>query len=153
MTLRHPESPAPKSSDDSQRLDRWLWFARVTKSRTLAQALVERGKVRVNREKANRASQVLKAGDVVTLSLGPKVRILTVKAFGVRRGPATEAQALFEELTPAPDRTKSTPEAKQVGGPSTMGEIAAAVRPNGAGRPTKRERRATERLKDRFREL
>lgn len=153
MTPRQPGGPAPKASDDSQRLDRWLWFARVTKSRTLAQALIERGKVRVNREKANRASHVLKAGDVVTLSLGPKVRILTVKAFGVRRGPASEAQALYEELTPAPDRTKSTAAEKLTGGSSTVDEFAAAVRPMGAGRPTKRERRATERLKDRFREV
>jgi ribosome-associated heat shock protein Hsp15 len=152
MTPRSAASPVAIAGD-SQRLDRWLWYARVTKSRTLAQALIERGKVRVNREKANRPSHVLKAGDVVTLSLGPKVRILTVKGFGVRRGPAPEAQALFEELTPAPDRTKSTAAEKLNGGSATQDEFAAAVRPEGAGRPTKRERRATERLKDRFREV
>jgi ribosome-associated heat shock protein Hsp15 len=146
-------SEAVPKTLEGQRLDRWLWFARVTKSRTLAQVLIERGKVRVNREKVGRDSQVLKPGDVVTLSLGPRVRILTVKAFGVRRGPASEAQSLYEELTPAPDRTKSSAAEKSSGGQAPVEDFAAAVRPDGAGRPTKRERRATERLKDRFREL
>jgi ribosome-associated heat shock protein Hsp15 len=135
----------------AQRLDQWLWFARVTKSRTIAQALIERGKVRVNRDKVARPSQLIKAGDVVTIALGPKVRILTVSAFGTRRGPATEAQMLYQELTPAPDQTKSTTVVKS---PVTgVSESAAGVRPLGAGRPTKRERRETVRLKDRFREF
>ena len=137
---------------DCQRLDQWLCFARVTKSRSLAQALIERGKVRVNREKASRASHVLKTGDVVTLSLGPRVRILTVKGFGRRRGPAAEAQVLHEELTPAPDRTKSSPAEMSGDGPVPLADLNAAVRPAGAGRPTKRDRRATERLRNRFRE-
>jgi ribosome-associated heat shock protein Hsp15 len=136
----------------SQRLDQWLWFARVTKSRTLAQALIERGKVRVNRDKAGRPSQLLKAGDVITMSLGPKVRILAVKAFGVRRGPAVEAQALYEELTPAADQTKSSTAVEKSAGTPLSTEFTAPVRPPGTGRPTKRERRDTVRLKDRFRE-
>lgn len=142
----------PASGPDGQRLDQWLWFARLTKSRTLAQALIERGKLRVNRDKVDRPSQRLKPGDVVTLSTGPNVRILTVKAIGKRRGPAAEAQILYEELTPATVRTKSSA-AETIGEPALLGsDFAAAVRPMGAGRPTKRDRRATERLKDRFRE-
>jgi ribosome-associated heat shock protein Hsp15 len=136
----------------SQRLDQWLWFARVTKSRTLAQALIERGKVRVNREKVARPSQLLKAGDAVTVTLGPKVRILTVKAVGTRRGPASEAQTLFQELTPTPDQTKSSEALKTSDTEEQVGDVANGMRPVGAGRPTKRERRQTVRLKDRFRE-
>lgn len=134
--------------DQSQRLDQWLWFARITKSRTLAQALIERGKVRVNRQKIERTSHGLKAGDTITLSVGPRVRVFTVKAFGVRRGPAVEAQALYEELTPAADRTK--PAVTELADTSHLS--GSGVRPEGAGRPTKRERRETERLKDRFRD-
>jgi ribosome-associated heat shock protein Hsp15 len=137
----------------SQRLDQWLCFARLTKSRTLAQALIERGKVRINRDKATRASQMLKTGDVVTLSVGPRVRVFEIKGIGVRRGPAAEAQALYQELTPAPDRTKSSPAEKLSAEATAGGNSTAAVRPAGAGRPTKRDRRATERLKDRLREL
>jgi ribosome-associated heat shock protein Hsp15 len=142
-----------KQSDQGQRLDQWLWFARLTKSRTLAQALIERGKVRVNRDKVGRASHWLKTGDVVTLSTGPRVRVVTIKGFGVRRGRAAEAQALYEELTPAPDRTKSSPAEKSADGSSPITDLSVAVRPDGAGRPTKRERRATERLRDRHREF
>jgi ribosome-associated heat shock protein Hsp15 len=140
------------SDPDGQRLDQWLWFARLTKSRTLAQALIERGKLRVNKEKVDRPSQWLRPGDVVTLSTGPNVRILTVKAIGKRRGPAAEAQALYEELTPATDRTKSSAAERSGVCALPASDFAAAVRPVGAGRPTKRDRRATERLKDRFRE-
>ncbi|MEQ1651002.1 MAG: RNA-binding S4 domain-containing protein, partial [Hyphomicrobium sp.] len=135
-----------------QRLDQWMWFARVTKSRTLAQALIERGKVRVNGSKVDRPSIAVKPTDVLTVSAGPRVRIIAIKAIGVRRGPATEAQGLFEELTPEPDRTKSTAKDKTPGGDLPDGGLATAVRPSGAGRPTKRERRDMERLKDRSRE-
>lgn len=133
----------------SQRLDQWLWFARITKSRTLAQALIERGKVRINKNKVERASHGVKAGDTITLSAGPRVRVFTVKAFAVRRGPAVEAQALYEELTPAPVRTKSEGTERA----DTSDQPLSGVRQEGAGRPTKRERRATERLKDRYRDL
>lgn len=142
-------SKAPQSqAGQGQRVDQWLWYARITKSRTLAQALIERGKVRVNKQKIERSSYGLKAGDTITLSSGPRVRVFTVKAFGVRRGPALEAQALYEELTPAADGTKSTVNENA----DTSHALASGIRPEGAGRPTKRERRQTERLKDRFRD-
>lgn len=148
MTMGPATNAAPV-----QRLDQWLWFARLTKSRTLAQALIERGKVRVNREKVARSSQVLKAGDTITLSTGPVVRIYRVIGFGLRRGPAPEAKRLYEELTPAADRTKSSPAEIPGAEASASLDLGSAVRPAGAGRPTKRDRRATERLKDRFREF
>lgn len=128
-----------------QRLDLWLWYARITKSRTLAQGLIERGKVRVNCERTIKPAQTLRIGDAVTVSLGPKVRILKVEAFGVRRGPASEAAILYLDLTPEPDRTKANtgtgPEA------SGINETPQAVREQGTGRPTKRDRRALQRLK------
>jgi ribosome-associated heat shock protein Hsp15 len=147
------KGPSPQDlSTQGQRLDQWLCFARLTKSRTLAQALIERGKVRINRVKVARPSHWVTAGDALTLAMVPHVRVFTVKGFGKRRGPAAEAQALYEELTPAPDRTKSSSGVKQGDGETSMTGLIPAVRPDGAGRPTKRERRATERLKDRFRE-
>ena len=135
-----------------QRLDQWLWHARIAKSRTLAQALIGRGKVRINTIKTDKPSHWLKPGDVVTLSLGPRVRVVEVRDIGARRGPASEAQLLFQELTPVSDQSKSSQQSGAKDGPSPVQDSVAAVRPIGAGRPTKRERRATERLKDRFRE-
>lgn len=128
-----------------QRIDQWLWFARIVKSRTLAQALIERGKVRLNRNRIEKTSQSVKAGDVVTISLGPRVRILQVVAPGVRRGPATEATRLYLELTPAPDATKTGSQGGADAAP--VSQPAQAVRPRGEGRPTKRDRRALDRLK------
>ncbi|MFN3868194.1 MAG: RNA-binding S4 domain-containing protein [Hyphomicrobiaceae bacterium] len=116
-------------SNPSQRLDKWLWFARIAKSRTLAATLVSGGKVRVNRAKVDKPAHTLRPGDVVTIALGPKVRVLRVVAPGVRRGPATEAQGLFDELTEAAPK------------PSVGLGSAAGVREAGTGRPTKRERR------------
>jgi ribosome-associated heat shock protein Hsp15 len=137
----HDADAAPSA----QRIDQWLWFARIVKSRTLAQALIERGKVRLNKARIEKTSQSVKAGDVLTISLGPKVRIVQVMAHGVRRGPAIEAARLYLELTPAPETTKT--DAKGESGAASVAHTAAAVRPKGEGRPTKRDRRALDRLK------
>jgi ribosome-associated heat shock protein Hsp15 len=116
-----------------QRIDQWLWYARIAKSRTLAQALIERGKVRINRVKVDKTSTAVKPGDVLTLSLGPRVTSIEVVAIGQRRGPATEAQALYRDLTPR--------QAPPVPG------VFQAVRADGSGRPTKRERRLTDKFR------
>lgn len=129
----------------AQRIDQWLWFARIVKSRTLAQALIERGKVRLNRNRIEKTSQSVKAGDVLTISLGPKVRIVQVVAPGVRRGPAPEAARLYLELTPASEAMKTTSRVESDTNPAT--QPATAIRPKGEGRPTKRDRRALDRLK------
>ena len=126
--------------DASQRLDKWIWYARLVKSRTLAARLVTEGKVRRNKERASRASASVIPGDVLTIVLGPKVRILRIVAPGTRRGPASEARLLYEDLTP-PEPAK----VEQAATPSREhGE-----REHGSGRPTKRERRETDRLKGR----
>jgi ribosome-associated heat shock protein Hsp15 len=129
--------------DTIQRVDQWLWFARVAKSRTLAQALIARGKVRINRNRLEKPSATVKPGDILTLTLGPTVRVLEILAIGTRRGPASEAQLLYRDLTPPPSRAAS-------GARNPNEALAAqAVRLDGAGRPTKRERRQTDKLKGR----
>lgn len=86
------------SPETRQRLDKWLWFARVVKSRTLAARLVSDGHVRVNAVRTNDPAKGLRSGDVVTVALEHQVRVLKVLAPGTRRGPFPEAQTLFEEL-------------------------------------------------------
>lgn len=125
----------------TQRLDKWLWFARVVKSRTLAASLVTAGKVRVNTVKAAKPSQTVKPGDVVTSSIKKTVRVLRVKAAGERRGPATEAAALYEDLTPPSASPAIDGMSSGHAGPGLSG-----VRPAGLGRPTKRDRRTIDRL-------
>jgi ribosome-associated heat shock protein Hsp15 len=93
---RAPATPPP--SPASQRIDKWLWFARLAKSRTLAQAMVEEGRVRVNREKALQPSRSIRTGDVLTVATPGRIRVLRVRSTGERRGPASEAQTLYEEL-------------------------------------------------------
>lgn len=85
-------------SDDRLRIDKWLWYARFLKTRSLAAALVEAGEVSVNEVVVTKTSQALKPGDVVTLHLGKRWRRVRVLALGERRGPAPEAQALYEEM-------------------------------------------------------
>ena len=129
-----------------QRIDQWLWFARIAKSRTLAQALVERGKVRVNRVKIAKVSTTVRPGDVLTLSLGPRVISIEVVGIGARRGPATEAQTLYRDLTPRP----SAPDSEATG--ETNGTnlvLQTPSRPEGAGRPTKRDRRLLDKIRGR----
>jgi ribosome-associated heat shock protein Hsp15 len=86
-------------ADRSQRVDKWLWFARIVKSRSLAQALIEQGAVRVNRIKVVRSSAGVAPGDVVTVAVHDRVRVLKVLDEGRRRGPPAEARELYEDLS------------------------------------------------------
>jgi ribosome-associated heat shock protein Hsp15 len=83
---------------DSLRLDKWLWHARFFKSRSLASKFCQSGYVRVNGEKTEKAHHTLRPGDVLTLPIGPRVKVVRVLTMGERRGPAPEARALYEEL-------------------------------------------------------
>ena len=85
---------------DAQRLDKWLWFARIVKSRTLAVQLVQDGKVRVNRAKVAKPSQSIRPDDVLTIVIRGNVQVLRVVAPGARRGPPAEARLLYELLSP-----------------------------------------------------
>ena len=80
---------------DKIRLDKWLWQARFFKSRSLSAACVEAGHVRLNGVHVAKAAQAVGPGDVLTLPLGAKVRVIEVVACGTRRGPAHEAQGLY----------------------------------------------------------
>ena len=83
---------------DRQRLDKWLWHARVVKARTSAAALVEAGHVRINGVREKAPGHAVKVGDVVTIGLDNSVRVLKVAGFSERRGDATAARVLYEDL-------------------------------------------------------
>jgi ribosome-associated heat shock protein Hsp15 len=85
---------------ETQRLDKWLWHARIIKTRSLASQLVEQGKFRVNREKILKPSHAVKTGDVITAAIFGRVRVLRIAGFSAERGPASEAVALYLDLTP-----------------------------------------------------
>ncbi len=84
---------------DSQRLDRWLFHARIFKSRALAQRFCEAGRVRINQRRTHKAHHPLRPGDVLSFALGKQVRLLQVRALGIRRGPAREARQLYNDKT------------------------------------------------------
>ena len=85
---------------DRQRIDKWLWHARVVRTRTAAAALAASGHVRLNGERVDGASRPVRLGDVVTVALDRSVRVLKVAAFAERRGGAESARLLTEDLTP-----------------------------------------------------
>ena len=124
---------------DSIRIDKWLWYARFFKSRTLAGGFVSGSKLRLNGEHVAKAHQAVRPGDVLTFPLGPYVRVIRIVELGTRRGPAPEARMLYEDLDPPQPRKKDDPDRP---GP-------VARREPGAGRPTKVERRAIDRLRGR----
>lgn len=106
------------------RLDKWLWHARFLKSRSLATTFVASGKVRVNGTPVSKPARNVGAGDVLTFAIGDAVKVAKILGIGARRGPAPEAQALYEDLSPPPaERHPPNPSF------------------DGTGRPGKRERR------------
>lgn len=112
------------------RLDKWLWHARFFKTRSLAARIVGERGVRVNGVRTSKASRAIGPGDVLTFTAGERVRIVKLLAVGARRGPAPEAQALYEDLSPPP--AAPDPSAPQT---------------RAGGRPTKRDRRSLEKLR------
>ena len=85
-----------------QRLDKWLFYSRAVKSRTLAQKLIETGAVRVNSERTERSDLRVGAGDVLTMTVHSRLLVWRILDPGTRRGPPAEAQGLYEDLSPAP---------------------------------------------------
>ena len=84
--------------EDRQRLDKWLWFARFAKTRTLAAKLVTSGFVRVNGQRIDNAAKALSVGDVITIALARTTLVVRVEGLGERRGPALEARQLYADL-------------------------------------------------------
>lgn len=119
---------------DRQRIDKWLWHARVVRTRTSAAALVGAGHVRLNGERVTATSRAVKAGDMVTIALDRMVRVLKVTGFAERRGDADAARLLCDDISP-----KSEPSTAST-------EPQSGERDPGSGRPTKQERRAIDRL-------
>ena len=120
----------------SLRLDKWLWYARFCRSRSLAATFCESGGLRLNKVIVRKAHQAVRAGDVLTFPLGLLIRVVAVKALASRRGPASEARLLYDDLAPPPAVPTPQP-------------VSLAARDPGAGRPTKSERRATDHLRGR----
>ena len=83
---------------ERQRIDKWLWHARVVKARSSAAALVEAGHVRINGVREKAPGHAVKPGDVLTIGLDNSVRVLKVVAFAERRGDAASARVLYEDL-------------------------------------------------------
>lgn len=85
-------------SEAKQRLDKWLWFARFAKTRSLAAKLVAGGHVRVNGARATNAAKAVRVGDVLTIAAPHGTAVVRILAEGTRRGPAPEAAGLYEAL-------------------------------------------------------
>lgn len=120
---------------ETQRLDKWLWFARFFKTRSLATRACASARLRVNTVPTSKAHHAVRIGDVLTFPAGPYIRVVRILALGERRGPASEARRLYEDLDPPRPQAPPAP--------------GLALRDPGSGRPTKAERRALERLRDR----
>ena len=120
---------------EKQRLDRWLFFSRAVKSRTLAQKLIETGAIRVNSERTLHTDHKVGAGDVLTMSVHGRLLVWRILDAGDRRGPASEAATLYEDLSPPPLPREDRPHPH-------------AERDPGSGRPTKKERREIDRLQE-----
>lgn len=119
---------------ETLRIDKWLWYARFFKTRSLATRVCGDGRIRVNGKLVGKASHAVKAGDVLTFPLGPAIRVVQVLGLGERRGPAPEAALLYFDMSdPLPPREPAM--------------AALAFRTPGSGRPTKADRRATDALR------
>lgn len=132
-------TPSPENDPGEQRIDKWLWHARFFKTRGLAAKAVAAGSMRLTRgdaaQRVSKASQAVRAGDVLSFMTGSRVRVVCVLGCGVRRGPAKEAQALYEDRSPPPPPKRAPP-------------AAPFSRAPGAGRPTKKDRRALDTLRE-----
>ena len=118
------------------RVDKWLWHARFFKSRGLAGDVAGSGALRVNGDRVSKASYTVRPGDVLTFPKDRHIRVIRIDAIGERRGPAPEAQALYTDLDPpVPEPREERP--------------ATIARDEGAGRPTKKERREIDALRRR----
>lgn len=124
---------ARAGDDATLRLDKWLWHARIFRSRSLASRFCLEGRIRIGGRVVEKAHQMVKPGDVLTFAHGRDVKVLRIVALGKRRGPAPEARALYEDLSAPPPS-------------ASPAEPAVPARERGSGRPTKADRRALDRL-------
>lgn len=122
----------------SQRIDRWLWHARLFKTRSLAGRVVADHGVRVTRQgqtlRADKPSFAVRVGDILGLAKGSRILVVEILGISPRRRPAPEAQALYTDHSPPPPPKKERP-------------VIPFAREEGAGRPTKKDRRALDALR------
>ena len=117
--------------DEPLRVDRWLWAARLVKTRALAAEAVKGGRVRVN-GLAAKPSKEVRAGDRLEISIGQVRRALVVRGTAERRGPAREAALLYEETPESIEAREAAAAERKLSGRSVV---------NLGARPTKRDRR------------
>ena len=129
------------TEETTTRLDKWLWYARFFKTRTQATKLIQSGKLRINGDITNKPHRTAIIGMVLTFPQAKHIRVIKILEIGQRRGPASEAVALYEDLSPITSEPNKQQKNKDVG---------FERRETGTGRPTKKQRRETERLKDSF---
>ncbi|HYE01463.1 MAG TPA: RNA-binding S4 domain-containing protein [Alphaproteobacteria bacterium] len=105
--MPNPKEPHPvhEAAQPRLRLDKWLWYARFCKSRSLATQMCEAGTIRLSGSLVSKAHQSVKPGDVLTFPQGRHIRVVRVLALGDHRGPASAAQALYEDLAPPSPET------------------------------------------------
>lgn len=132
------ETTGTNGADERLRIDKWLWHARFFKTRSLATAMVSAGRLRVNETPTVKPHYQARPGDVLTFPKDDHIRVIRIEAVGKRRGPATEAQTLYTDLAPPQPRDKK----------AEALDPKPAERERGAGRPTKKERRETDRLRE-----
>lgn len=118
-------------SPDKVRIDKWLWAARFFKTRSLAADAIKNGKVQIAKDKI-KPSRDVQLGEIITIKQGPYIKQVEVLQLSARRGPASVAQTLYQEL---PDSIK---EREQT---AIMRKAQPGLRNHGLGRPTKKERR------------
>lgn len=129
-------STAAGAADTPVRIDKWLWAARLFKTRSLAQQAVDNGRVLVDGQRV-KPSRALRIGDEIGLRIGDSPRVLRVRGLSDRRGPASVAQALYDETAESLAVRERRQQARR-----DAPEPASAI----AGRPTKRDRRRLDRL-------
>jgi ribosome-associated heat shock protein Hsp15 len=101
---------------DWQRLDKWLWCARFMRAREDCASLAAEGRLRINRVPTDKPHARVRVGDVITLPLRGEVRVVEVLALAARRGPASAARLLYQEINePGPAAQQSTPQAGACG--------------------------------------
>ena len=133
---------ANQTSSTPVRLDKWLWYARFFKTRSLATKLISSGKLRINGEVTSKPHRQAQIGQVLTFAQGSHIRVIRIVEIGKCRGPAAEAETLYTDLEPPPTR-KTDKEVR-------LHNRRFESRLTGSGRPTKKDRREITRLKGPF---
>ncbi|SLN35968.1 Heat shock protein 15 [Aquimixticola soesokkakensis] len=121
----------PNAARPTIRIDKWLWYARFFKTRSLATKLVSAGHVRVNAQRIAKPAFAVGAGDTLTFAQGNDIRVIRITACGERRGPAPEARMLYEDLDPPAEKPPKEEREFIPHNPAYEGK----------GRPTKKDRR------------